>query len=210
MSVCCLGQTPLTTYGQNKGGPSTGNRALNRAEKYYTMKFMAHDPTNKSADNQGLRIVSKTSHNFKDLTNQRFGKLIAVSFERKKRRTYWTCQCDCGNTSLVYGPSLTAGLSTSCGCNRRTHGMTGTPTKRSYDSMINRCYYPSQINYERYGGRGIIVCDRWRHSFENFLADMGERPKGTTLDRIKNSGNYEPDNCRWATRPQQDANKGPN
>lgn len=82
-----------------------------------------------------------------------------------------------------------------------------TPTRRSWDSMIARCYNPGNDNYARYGGRGIKVCDRWRHSFESFLADMGEKPIGKTLDRIENDGDYTPSNCRWATPFEQGQNK---
>lgn len=86
-----------------------------------------------------------------------------------------------------------------------THGKSHTKTYRCYRAMIRRCYNKSQINYERYGNRGIKVCDRWLESFENFLEDIGECPKGYQLDRIDNDGNYEPNNCRWVT-PKTNAN----
>lgn len=73
--------------------------------------------------------------------------------------------------------------------------------------MLKRCYDPRSNGYERWGGRGIAVCDSWRESFANFLADMGERPEGMTLDRIDNDRNYEPDNCRWATWSEQRRNQ---
>lgn len=95
---------------------------------------------------------------------------------------------------------------------RATHGHTsvsagrGTPTYRSWLAMRNRCHNPNNEKYPAYGGAGISVCSRWRDSFENFLFDMGSRPGGTTLDRIDGAGNYEPDNCRWATAKQQAEN----
>jgi hypothetical protein len=92
-----------------------------------------------------------------------------------------------------------------------THGHTShkgewSPTYRSWRSMLSRCLYKSQPGWANYGGRGISVCKHWR-TFENFLADMGERPDGLTLDRIDPDGNYEPDNCRWATWTEQRRNR---
>lgn len=84
--------------------------------------------------------------------------------------------------------------------------MHGTPTYRSWHSMIARCSYPSMQDWRLYGGRGITVCERWR-DFRKFLADMGERPDGCSLDRIDSDGNYEPGNCRWATASEQQRNK---
>ena len=150
-----------------------------------------------------------------DLTGQRFTRLVAQSFVREGKRTYWNCLCDCGKPHRIESRHLRSGRGKSCGClmaelsgaRNASHRMTGTRVYRSWASMLQRCYRVTDTAYARYGGRGITVCERWRHSFENFLADMGEPPSPKhTLDRCENSGNYEPGNCRWATKKEQARN----
>lgn len=155
------------------------------------------------------------------LAGERFGRLSAISNigVNGNLQRLWLCQCDCGENTTVAGAGLRSGNTQSCGCIRRerairlgcerkTHGeaTTRTPEYYSWSAMKERCLNPRKDNYPRYGGRGILVCDRWREDFEAFLADMGRRPSQRhTLDRIDTNGNYEPDNCQWST-PKQQAN----
>lgn len=155
-----------------------------------------------------------------DLSGQRFGRLTAMARSSSDRRgaAHWSCLCDCGASCVVRGTRLRNGGTASCGCLQRersglasrVHGCasrTPSPEYRSWQAMIARCTNPSYHHYHRYGGRGICVCAAWKDSFQKFLADMGARPPGMSLDRIDNDGMYTPGNCRWATRLQQRHNQ---
>jgi hypothetical protein len=153
-----------------------------------------------------------------DLTGHRFGRLTVLHRDPKSigGQATWVCHCDCGNEPTVDGCVLRRGESTSCGCYRRewssiqhsTHGRSKSRTYNIWLAMRSRCFKPYAVNFARYGGRGITVCERWSSSFQAFLDDMGECPPGLTLDRFPNNkGNYEPGNCRWATYLEQAANR---
>lgn len=151
-----------------------------------------------------------------DVTGKRFGKLMALRFDRQEGRlSYWLCSCDCGNQVTVRTYSLLCGRTRSCGClgaevarNRlTTHGE--SKKSKEYEiwrAMRRRCGNPNAKNYRNYGGRGISVCERW-DSYECFLADMGRCPEGFSIERKNNDGNYEPSNCIWADPFTQTRNK---
>lgn len=117
--------------------------------------------------------------------------------------------CECGHMQTMRLFYLTAGYTNGCrGCAKAKHRLSRTPEYHAWNAMIHRCTNEKYNNYKYYGGRGIKVCKKWNNSFENFLADMGKRPSSKhSLDRINNDGNYEPSNCRWATKKQQMSNQ---
>lgn len=138
----------------------------------------------------------------------RFGRLTVLEriFERKPRRE-WLCRCDCGKTIGVQTGNLRRGTESCLVCGNTTHGLYKTPEYRAWVRLRHRCKSADPRRYHYYGSRGIAVCERW-NSFENFYADMGNQPSPRhSVDRIDNDGNYEPDNCRWATQSEQIRNR---
>lgn len=158
------------------------------------------------------------------MIGQRFNRLTVISVveERPAGRNLILCRCECGKTFEARPDRVRSGRLRSCGCFQRDalqawregQRASSTPQRKkvlsptyiSWRSMRERCRNPHRGNFKHYGGRGVSVCERW-NSFENFLADMGERPKGMTLDRIDVNGNYEPGNCRWADAKAQRGNR---
>lgn len=156
---------------------------------------------------------------YHDLTSQVFSRLTVLSYAGKRGHdSLWLCRCSCGKEKKVRYSGLTRGSTTSCGCYRaevhakrreRPEGHQRTnknPLCRIYYSMLTRCYNERNPGYRNYGAKGIKVCQRWRDSFDAFVDDMGPRPDGASIDRIDVYGDYEPDNCRWASRLTQASN----
>lgn len=160
---------------------------------------------------------------FIDLTGQRFGKLTAIRFHgRVKNTSMWLWKCDCGNEKLaIAGNIKCGGDKSSCGCETKrrlierntTHGLSKIPEYQTWKAMVDRCYLKKNISYPNYGARGIKVCDRWLngenglHGFQCFLSDMGNFPfPAASIERKDYNGHYDPDNCIWIKRSEQNRN----
>jgi hypothetical protein len=162
-------------------------------------------------------FMGEKGTNRKDITGNKYGKLTAISFVSCiNKKTTWLFKCECGVEKEIKINNVMYNGTMSCGCLRienflsggsnKKHGKSKSNTYRIWDTMKQRCTNPNNNSYKRYGKRGIVFCKRW-YKFENFLEDMGEKPKGHTLERINNNLGYNRKNCRWATPKEQARNK---
>lgn len=142
-----------------------------------------------------------------DLVGETFGRLTVTCRVANDRagRASWYCSCSCGGFKIIDSKALRTGKTASCGCLCYSHQQSGSPLYKVWASMRERCNNPRAKSFAHYGARGITVCERWA-GFELFLADMGPRPNGYSIERRDNDGNYEPGNCYWATDFEQAQN----
>lgn len=148
-----------------------------------------------------------------NLTGRIIGRLIVLEYVDDG---YWKCRCTCGNIVTIFGACLRRQTTKSCGCLKREggkppiiikHGQSYDREYRAWIGAKSRCLNPNNLSYFRYGGRGIMMCQEWQNSFEIFFHDMGPCPNGMSLDRRNNDLGYFPNNCRWATRTEQNNNR---
>jgi len=153
-----------------------------------------------------------------------YGRLLVISefgIMGSSGKIHWNCICSCGKACIIDGGALSSGNTKSCGCfsseilhkrnfvhGRAKRGKANSGIYKCWLHIKERCYNKSSMDYKDYGGRGIVVCDRWRDIFENFLNDMGEKPSSKhSIERVNVNGNYCPENCKWGTEEEQSNNK---
>lgn len=202
-STTC-GKIEAARNGVTSTAPSLTESTLvevNMAKKYYTLP---------------LSFCPTTSPRLENLTGKTFARLTVLGYVGKR---YWFCQCVCKNIVKVASYYLKDGQVKSCGCLvsevikklHTTHGKTRTKVYRAWAHIKTRCFNKNSPSYKDYGGRGITMCERWKTSFENFYADMGEPPTPKhQIDRKNNNGHYEPSNCHWTTCRQNNNNRRSN